>query len=175
MELSGICKAALDVGNFDLIVEKCPSFLGGMMGGAADAAMFAVFFLFLLLIIIPIYIYKSAVWYTLAKKLGYENAWIAWIPIARWALILQVGGFHWAWVFLVLIPILGWIALGVLIIISNWIIFKRRNYPGWLCLFVLIPEVGHLINLFIIGFVAFKDKVKKSFVGKKKSRKDKKK
>ncbi len=73
-------------------------------------------------------------------------------------MILQLGGFHWAWVFLVLIPIAGWLALLALIIIATWKIFERKKYPGWFSLSMILPHVGGILYLVAIGFVAWKKK-----------------
>jgi hypothetical protein len=127
------------------------------------AAWFGAFLVFAIIIFIALYIYTSLVWYTIAKKLKYGKPWLAWIPFANMAMMLKLGGFHWAWIFLILIPILGWIALGVLIIIATWRIFEKRKYPGWLSLVPIaswIPFIGGaagLAYLIIIGFVAWKD------------------
>ncbi|MBU2562322.1 MAG: hypothetical protein KKF68_01545 [Nanoarchaeota archaeon] len=94
----------------------------------------------------------------MGKKLRYKKAWLAWIPVANISMMLQLGKFHWAWVFLILIPILGWIALFVLVIIATWRIFERRKYPGWFSLSMVIPEVGVILYLVAIGFVAWSDK-----------------
>ena len=115
---------------------------------------------FLFIFIIAFYVYLSLAWYTIAKKLKYKNAWLAWIPIVNGAMILQLGGFHWAWIFLILIPIFGWIGLFVLIIISTWRIFEKRKYPGWFSLSILIPQAGGVLYLIAIGFVAWKDRTK---------------
>jgi len=111
--------------------------------------------------LLAFYVYTSLALMTIAKKLKYKKAWLAWIPIANISMILQLGGFHWAWVFLILIPIVGWIALAVLLVISFWKIFEKRKYPGWLALLPLvgmIPKIGGLANLaflIILGFVAW--------------------
>jgi hypothetical protein len=73
-------------------------------------------------------------------------------------MILELGKFNWALVFLYLIPILGWIAIFILLIIAKWRIFEKRRYPGWLSLFILIPKLGSLAHAIILGFVAWKDK-----------------
>ncbi|MFH1787556.1 MAG: DUF5684 domain-containing protein [archaeon] len=99
---------------------------------------------------------------TIARKLKYKNAWLAWIPIANIAMMLQLGGFHWAWVFLILIPIFGWLALLVMFIIATWRIFEKRKYPGWFSLFIIIPKVGGILYLIAIGFVAWQNKTKTS-------------
>ena len=75
-------------------------------------------------------------------------------------MVLELGSFHWAWIFLVLIPILGWIALMVLLIIATWRIFEKRKYPGWYSLSMIIPKVGGILYLIAIGFVAWKNQKK---------------
>jgi len=110
---------------------------------------------------IILYVYLGLVWSTIAKRLKHKYPWLAWIPFANVAMILQLGGFHWAWIFLILIPMLGWIALGVLGIISCWRIFEKRNYQGWLSLIPIlgfVPFVGWIASiafLVIIGIVAW--------------------
>ncbi len=129
--------------------------------GIAAIIGFGIAILFILLI--ALYVYTSLAWMTIAKKLKYKNSWLAWIPIANLAMILQLGGFHWAWIFLILIPILGWIALAVLLVIATWRIYEKRKYPGWLALIPLlswVPWIGGLASiaaLVILGFVAWKD------------------
>ncbi|MCK5150012.1 hypothetical protein KAJ87_03750 [Candidatus Pacearchaeota archaeon] len=122
-------------------------------------------FLGILLILgIATYIYFALVWMTIAKKLGYKYPWLAWIPIANIAMVFQLGGFHWALVFLILIPVLGWSAIGIIAIIATWRIFEKRKYPGWLALIPIaggIPLIGWLASIaypIIIGLVAWKDK-----------------
>jgi hypothetical protein len=125
------------------------------VSSAAIAAIVALGVFVILLVIAAFYVYTSLAWWTIAKKLKYKNAWLAWIPIANLAMKLQMGGFHWAWVFLILIPILGWIALFILIIIATWKIFEKRKYPGWFSLSVIIPKIGFILYLIAIGFVAW--------------------
>jgi len=130
---------------------------------AEYVAFIGAFLFFALIILAALYVYNGLVWMTIGKKLKYSKPWLAWIPFANIAMILQMGGFHWAWVFLLLIPVIGWIALMVLMIISCWRIFEKRKYPGWLSLIPLaggIPAIGGLASiayLVILGFVAWKD------------------
>jgi len=147
-------------GNASEFLAQCPvasSFLGGALGGA----LIAIGILLMVLLIAAFYVYTSLAWQTIAKKLKYKKSWLAWIPIVKWSMVLQLGKFHWAWIFLILIPILGWIALAVLLIISKWRIFEKRKYPGWFSLAVLIPKLGTLLDLVIIGFVAWKNRKKR--------------
>ena len=123
--------------------------------------LFGLLLVFILIILSVVYVYFCLSWMTIAKKLRYKKAWIAWIPIAQFAMILQMGGFHWAWIFLILIPILGWIPLLVLLIIATWRIFEKRNYPGWFSLSIIIPKIGIILYLISIGFVAWADRKKR--------------
>ena len=116
------------------------------------------------IVCLAIYIYSAFAWMAIGNKLKYKNSWLAWIPIANFAMILQLGDFPWGLIFLVLIPILGWIALAVLGIIATWRIFEKRKYPGALSLISLaaaIPWVGFIAgiaSLIVLGFVAWTDK-----------------
>ena len=123
-----------------------------------------VMFLIFLVIAVIFYVYYALAWHTIAKKLKHKKPWLAWIPIANCAMILQLGKFNWKWIFLVLLPIFGWIALGVMIIISMWRIYEKRNYPGWLSLTMVIstiPVISYfaiVADAVIIGLVAWKDR-----------------
>ncbi len=148
-------------GNVSSLIAECPianAFAGGVIG-----ALLILGIMIVLIVMAAFYIYTSLAWYKIGNKLKYKKSWLAWIPIVRWSMILQLGNFHWAWIFLALIPILGWIALFVLLIISKWRIFEKRKYPGWFSLSVIIPKIGTLLDLIIIGFVAWKDLKKKPF------------
>lgn len=133
-------------------------FLGGAIASIILASLMILIFL-----IIAIYIYSSVAWMMIARKMKFKNAWLAWIPFASGAMRLYLGGFHWAWIFLILIPIFGWIALIVLITIATWRIFEKLKYPGWISLSypaLYVPRlnaIGLIAYLVVIGFVAFKD------------------
>lgn len=141
--------------------------LQNAIAGGALGAFIAAFLVLFILIAVAIWIYTSLAWVTIGKKLKYKNSWLAWIPFARTAMILQLGKFHWALAFLWLIPILGWIAIGVLSIIASWRIFEIRDYPGWLALaplvgiIPLLAGVAGLAYLVILGIVAWKDNKKR--------------
>ena len=142
-------------------INECPfaqAFAGGAFGVLVAVGILVAVFLLAVL-----YVYHSLAWMTIARKLKYKNAWLAWIPFASTAMRLQLGGFHWAWTFLYLIPILGWIALIVLLVISYWRIFEKRKYPGWFSLSMVFPKIGGILYLVILGFVAWKDRKKMLF------------
>ena len=45
--------------------------------------------------------------------------------------------------------------LFIILIIARWTIFKKRKYPGWFSLAVIIPEIGGILYLISIGFLAW--------------------
>lgn len=143
------------------ICENCGATIANVFVGGFIGALVAIGILFLIFFIAAVYAYQALAWMTIAKKLKYKRAWLAWLPIANIAMMLQLGGFHWAWIFLILVPILGWIPLIVLIIIATWRIFEKRKYPGWFSLSVVIPKIGGILYLVAIGFVAWQDRKKK--------------
>ena len=144
-----------------IISEKFGEDVASAIGAGAMGVLIGVGILIALVMLLALYVYTSLAWYTIARKLKYKYAWMAWVPIVRWAMILQLGGFHWAWVFLVLIPVLGWIPLLILLIIASWRIYEKRKYPGWFSLAWLIPRIGGILHLIVLGFVAWKDLKKK--------------
>jgi len=143
-------------------------FLLGSFLGVFTAGMI----IFAILFTIAVYIYHAIAWYEIAKKQKHKKSWLAWIPFANLSLIFELGGFHWAWIFLILIPVFGWIAILVLSIISMWKIFEKENHPGWFSLSLIIPKVGGILYLVAIGIVAWGKNIRKEKVksGSKKKR-----
>ena len=138
-----------------LVAEGISEQMAGYVGAGVIAAIFAVGIVIALLFIAALYVYSSLAWYTIAKKLKYKSAWLAWIPVVNVVLVLELGGFHWAWIFLLLLPVVGWLALFVLVIIATWRICVKRKYPGWFSLSMLIPNVGGILYLVVIGLLAW--------------------
>lgn len=152
------------------------SLMGGALGGVLGGVVLALGIIVSMVILAAFYVYIALALQTIAKKLKYKKSWLAWIPIANLAMILQIGRFHWAWIFLMFIPVIGWVALTVLLVIANWRIFEQRKYPGWYSLSLVLPEVGGILYLIAIGFVAWRDKKKKVKIKEtKKSKRSKKK
>jgi hypothetical protein len=58
---------------------------------------------------------------------------------------------------------LGWIGLFVLLVIAHWRIFEKRKYPGWFSLSLIIPEIGFILYLIAIGFLAWGKERRKIF------------
>jgi len=167
-ELSEACKEFFTSG-----VGSCP--VDDFFVAGAISFVIALSLILAFLILIAVYLYFAYSWVTISRKLKHKNPNLAWIPFVNLAMMLQFGGFHWAWIFLALIPILGWIALLVLLVISTWRIFDRRGYPGWFSLSLVIPKIGLVLYLVAIGFVAFKDKRGKARVATSKPKRKKRK
>lgn len=143
---------------FNNLLNETASDVWNVFSGGALAALIVVGILLAVILALAFYVYFALAWMNIAKKMKYKHPWLAWIPIANCAMILQLGGFHWAWIFLALIPVVGWIALWVLFIIATWRIFEKRKYPGWYSLSLIIPKVGGILYLVAIGFVAWAKK-----------------
>ncbi len=134
------------------------NFASRMMLGKIPFFLIALGIFFMFVILVGIYIYFALAWSTIARKLKYKNDWLAWIPFANLSMILQLGNFHWAWIFLIIIPILGWITLLILLVIATWRIFEKRKYPGWFSLSMVFPQIGGILYMIAVGFVAWSDK-----------------
>lgn len=144
-------------------IQMITDFLPQIMLGGFLGALIAVSLTFVIMLLIGVYVYFSLAWFTIGKKLKYKYSWLAWIPFARTAMILQMGKQPWQLVFLYLIPILGWIIIFVYDIIAKWYIFEKRNYPNWFALsslFMLIPKSGFILYAVVLGFVAWGDRKK---------------
>jgi hypothetical protein len=141
----------------NLVIQLPEDFFRGFVGGAMIAMIIALGII-AIIFLAAVYVYFSYTWMIIAKKLKYKKSWIAWIPIANLAMMLQLGGFDWKWIFLILIPLFGWVALAVLVVIATWRIFEKIKYPGWFSLSIIIPKVGWIFYLVAIGFVAFQKK-----------------
>ena len=132
-----------------------------LAGGAIAGVLLILLFVFLIFTL-GVFIYTAFAWMAIAKRLNYKYPWLAFIPFARTAMVFQMGKkFHWAWVFLYLIPVFGWIALLVLGTISVWKIFEMRKFHGALSLVYLacfIPYLnwlGIIASMIVVGFVAW--------------------
>jgi len=135
--------------------------LGSVLGASALTGLFMGAMLWVgIILILAIYVYSALYLSTVARKLGYKNWWLAWIPIANYFLYPILADKHWAYGFFLLIPLVNIIFY----FIWTWRIFEKRKYPGWLCLIYIlafipvINFIGYLANYIIWGFVAWADK-----------------
>ena len=149
------------------ILAALPEGYSEILLGGALGAVFALLGIIAILLIIALYVYQAYAWMLIAERQKHKHPWLSWIPFAAGAMRLQLGGFHWAWIFLLLIPIIGWIALIVLLTISIWRIFEKEKYEAWLSLsypLMFVPKlsgIGNIAYYIILGFVTWKKPGKK--------------
>ncbi len=143
------------------------SLLNGLAGGFVGGILASLGAL-AILVALAIYVYQAMAWMKIANDRKYKNSWLAWIPIGATAMRLQLGKkFHWAWAFLWLLPVIGWIAIVVLTTISIWNIVEMRKYPGWISLaypLSFTPKlsgIGSILYWIMIGIVAWRKPSKK--------------
>ena len=147
--------------NFENIVIDPTTFYSSALGSGVVAAILALSAL-VLVIVLALYVYTSFAFSKIAQKTKYKYRWLAWIPIANMAMWFQMAGVHWAWIFLILIPFLGWLAVLGFFTFASWKVFEKLHYPGWLSLSIplmVIPRVesiGLIAYLIIIGIIAWK-------------------
>jgi len=97
----------------------------------------AFWFFFFVFVFSPMYIAYSLLLYLLAKK--YERndlMWIAWVPWARVHVSTELAGKPAFWTLLrIFVP-----GVKIILNILVWMeIAKRRGFPEWLGVFVLVP------------------------------------
>jgi len=131
--------------------------------GAALAALLGIT-LFVALVItfliaLGFYIYFSLALKSLAKKLGYQKAWLAWIPVANLFLLPVLTGKKWYWGFLLFVPFLN----AIFLTICLWNLFEKRGYDGkwgliglgWLLMSPPFKGIIFLASLVALGFLAW--------------------
>ena len=94
-----------------------------------------------------LYCYVAFSLQTIGKKLGVDNTWLAWIPIANVFFILMCAAKPLWWFLLMLIPLVN-----IVIVILVWMeIATRREKPSWWGILIIIP----VVNLIVPGYLAF--------------------
>jgi hypothetical protein len=140
--------------------------------------MFIVFLGIILFIYLLLYIYTSIAYMKIAKKLGTERAWLAWIPVGNLLLLSQMAQMHW-WPILLIIPVIALFSfmmivaseiifiaffvvsiIGIIILYVHWFIwhwkmYERLGRPGWWSLMYLIPYAGIILYSVLLGIAAF--------------------
>lgn len=161
-------------------------FLDSLLSGSLFALglgslLFFTFFISMILIIV-LFLYKAFAFYTIAKKLGSKYGFLAFIPIGQLFLYPILAKERWGWaliplllitlplffmpfsiipfinLFLIFLIIIGTVVLLGFRTFWYWKIFQKRNYNGALSILTLVS----LIDLIVIGFVAWNDVDKKT-------------
>lgn len=93
-----------------------------------------------------VYIYLAFAVMTLARRLGMDKAWMAWVPIANLYLLSKMAKLEWWWMLGLFIPIVNFFVAGYV-----WSeIGKRFGKPWWVGALVAIPAVGLLIPGYLV-------------------------
>ena len=112
----------------------------GLVGG-----MFSAF----LVVGVAVYVYMALALQTIARKTNTKNDWLAWIPIANMALLLEIARKPLWWLLLLVIPLVN-----VVISIVVWVaVAEARGKPSWWGLLMIVPGV----NLIVPGYLAWAD------------------
>lgn len=102
---------------------------------AALALGSTMMFLFVGIATLPIYIFMSITQFQLAKRLGHEKAWMAWVPIANSIQLFQMAGMSPWLVLVMLVPIANIVVM--FLAMAN--VADRVNYNKALVLLNLVP------------------------------------
>jgi uncharacterized membrane protein YhaH (DUF805 family) len=109
-----------------------------------------------------LWIYTSLVFMKIGQKANYSLSGLAWVPGIGPLIVAQGGsGMHWwPWIMLVLgfIPFIGFIPSLIFLvfgIIWMWRLLETINRPGWWVLLPLIPILGSIIYLILLGVAAW--------------------
>lgn len=117
----------------------------GVFAGMAALLFSGVMLFFSIVVGLGSYIYCSLALMKIAKRLDYENAWFAWIPILNMVLLFQLGEQNPVLLLLLLIPGVGAVVVGVLSIIALMKICEKRGYDKMLGLLSLIPVASYVL------------------------------
>ena len=138
---------------------------GGLLGalagsgflGAFGGVLLALGLMVLFLFLVVLYVYTALAWSTIARKLGYDKPWLAWIPVVNLFLIPILAKKHWVWGLLLFVPFVN----VVFLILWTWKIYEFRGIHGaWSLLFAgsLVPAlagVAFIGDLIVFGFAAW--------------------
>ncbi len=125
-------------------------------------AMMAGMIVITIIVSIGIWIYTSLAAAAIGRREKVDKPNLAWIPGLGPALIFRkIAKMHW-WPFLLLIgliiPILNTFAMIAFLVfyyIWWWKTTEARKMPGWIVLLTLIPGLGGLWGLVLMGLLAW--------------------
>ena len=141
-------------------VDPTSALTGGVLAFIAGMLILAI------ILSIALYIYMGFAYMAIGRKAKLNSPGLAWIPgIGPLIIAFEASDMpSWPW-FLILGIFTGFIhpflayafmiAFGVFAIIWEWKMFEVVKRPGWWSLLRLIPFVGILIHLVLIGIAAW--------------------
>jgi hypothetical protein len=131
-----------------------------LMGGLF--ALIAGVIVIVIIISIALYIYMSFAYMAIGRKAKLKTPELAWIPsVGPLILAFQASKMHWwPWLLLIgfVIPFVNIAAIIIFIvfaIIWQWKLLEAIGKPGWWVLLNLIPIIGTIVWLVLLGIAAW--------------------
>jgi len=100
-------------------------------------------------VVIALYAFGAYCLQAIAKKLGVENDWFAWVPILNIWLAVQIAGRDVLWFVLCLIPCVNFVAMIIIFMDIAEKCGRERTYG----ILMIVP----LLNLWVLWQLAFGD------------------
>ena len=85
-----------------------------------------------------VYLFISYSVYLIAKKLGEENAWLAFVPVFNFVLILRIAGMSGWWILGLLVPLLN-----IYVVTKAWhgVSLRTGHDAGWTVGLILLGAI----------------------------------
>ncbi len=115
---------------------------------AGNALLGAGVFTTALLFAAVMYILLALPLYAIAKKVGHDLAWLAWVPIANAWLMLDLAGLSGWLLILAFIPIVN-IVFWFIMVYAWMKIAERMGHPSWLGILTIVPILNILVPYYI--------------------------
>lgn len=130
-----------------ILAQADPGYSGDDAAAAAGGAFGG---LIGLLFGIVAYVFGSYCFQKIYQRLGMENAWLAWVPIANNWIMYRAGDQSGWWIVGLFIPFVNFVAL-IFLIIAFVNIFQKLGKSPWMILLFIIP----IVNFWLMYHLAF--------------------
>lgn len=117
-------------------------------------AVVGISILIAIILAIAIYVYCGLALMAIANKKKIENPWLAFVPVGNVYLMTQIGKVSPLFTLGILaaaIPVVGAVAVAVLMAFLWWKIAEAIGRPGWWGILMVAP----IVNFVIIGMMAW--------------------
>ena len=119
-----------------------------LLGGLCSVGFMVIWLGFFLVF----YLVGSFSMFKVAKRLGSDKAWWAFVPVLNIMLMLDLADMPLWYVLAYIVPCIGSI-LGLIVLIMSWVkILEKLNKPSWHVVLVIF------FNIFYTVYLAFFDK-----------------
>ena len=110
----------------------------GLMYESADTGALMAF---QFVVFLALYLYIAACQYVIAKKVGHDYSWWAFVPILNIFQWVQMAGKQWYWFLFMLIPVVNLVTFAML-----WVeIAKARGKAPFWGVLMLLPFVNYIV------------------------------